>query len=100
MIITQQFFLSEWSKAAIKHDPRTPFIFDICMQQLDPETLYNKRVYSQCALLYSTPKPLLLPKRGPNKLDDEVDTSKLEQNTGKLPQTRTHPSIKPKLPQL
>ena len=53
-----------------------------------------------CALLYSTPKAPLPPKSTSNELDNKIGTKTLERYTVKLPQTRTHPSIKPQLPQL
>ena len=57
------------------------------------------RIFSvvTCALLYSTPKASLLPKRRPNELDKEVGSNTLEHSTLKRLQTRTHPSIKPQL---
>ena len=52
------------------------------------------------ALLYSTPKAPILLKNRSNELGNEVDTNTRERHIVMLPQTRTHPSINPQLPQL
>ena len=104
MIITQEFFISEWSKAAIKHDPRTPYQnwYTHATTAGSWNPLQQARIFPAitCALLYSTPQAPLLPKSRSNEFDNGVGTNKLERYTVKRPQTRTHPPVNPQLPQL